>query len=315
MRKMSLAILLLLLITGSLFVGAHDMSLAGLMAGEESHWMILLKVRVPRTISLLLAGAVMSLCGKIIQHLMQNKFVAADVIGLTDSARLGILIVMLWLPNASGLLRTTAAFLFSYAGVLLFLWLSRLIPKKDPMVLPLTGVMFGNVIGAVSSFLAYRFQLVQNVSSWLQGNFATVIEGNYELIYLTLPIFALLYFLAYEITIAGLGETAAKNLGINYHVLRLLVFALVAFASSVVLLLVGSVPFLGVIVPNIVALFAGDHVRNNLFLISFSGSAFLLLCDLLARILIAPYELPVSVVAGTIGGISFLVLLMRRKMV
>ena len=304
MRKMSLAILLLLLITGSLFVGAHDMSLAGLMAGEESHWMILLKVRVPRTISLLLAGAVMSLCGKIIQHLMQNKFVAADVIGLTDSARLGILIVMLWLPNASGLLRTTAAFLFSYAGVLLFLWLS-----------PLTGVMFGNVIGAVSSFLAYRFQLVQNVSSWLQGNFATVIEGNYELIYLTLPIFALLYFLAYEITIAGLGETAAKNLGINYHVLRLLVFALVAFASSVVLLLVGSVPFLGVIIPNIVALFAGDHVRNNLFLISFSGSAFLLLCDLLARILIAPYELPVSVVAGTIGGISFLVLLMRRKMV
>ncbi len=301
MRKMSLAILLLLLITGSLFVGAHDMSLAGLMAGEESHWMILLKVRVPRTISLLLAGAVMSLCGKIIQHLMQNKFVAADV--------------MLWLPNASGLLRTTAAFLFSYAGVLLFLWLSRLIPKKDPMVLPLTGVMFGNVIGAVSSFLAYRFQLVQNVSSWLQGNFATVIEGNYELIYLTLPIFALLYFLAYEITIAGLGETAAKNLGINYHVLRLLVFALVAFASSVVLLLVGSVPFLGVIIPNIVALFAGDHVRNNLFLISFSGSAFLLLCDLLARILIAPYELPVSVVAGTIGGISFLVLLMRRKMV
>ena len=222
---------------------------------------------------------------------------------------------MLWLPNASGLLRTTAAFLFSYAGVLLFLWLSRLIPKKDPMVLPLTGVMFGNVIDAVSSFLAYRFQLVQNVSSWLQGNFATVIKGNYELIYLTLPVFALLYFLAYEITIAGLGETAAKNLGINYHVLRLLVFALVAFASSVVLLLVGSVPFLGVIIPNIVALFAGDHVRNNLFLISFSGSAFLLLCDLLARILIAPYELPVSVVAGTIGGISFLVLLMRRKMV
>ena len=116
MRKMSLAILLLLLITGSLFVGAHDMSLAGLMAGEESHWMILLKVRVPRTISLLLAGAVMSLCGKIIQHLMQNKFVAADVIGLTDSARLGILIVMLWLPNASGLLRTTAAFLFFLCG-------------------------------------------------------------------------------------------------------------------------------------------------------------------------------------------------------
>jgi iron complex transport system permease protein len=314
MRKICLAILLLLAI-GSLFVGAHEMTLTGLMANEPSHWMILMKVRIPRTVSLILAGAVMSLCGKIIQHLMQNKFVAADVIGLTDSARLGILIVMLWLPNASGILRTTAAFLFSYTGVLLFLWLSRLIPKKDPMILPLTGVMFGNVIGAISSFLAYRYQLVQNVSSWLQGNFATVIEGNYELIYLTLPIFALLYFLAYEITIAGLGETTAKNLGINYHVLRLLVFALVAFASSVVLLLVGSVPFLGVIIPNIVALFVGDHIKNNLFLISLSGSGFLLLCDILARVVIAPYELPVSVVAGIIGGISFLVLLMRRKVV
>jgi len=230
LKKIGLLLILILLVGCSLLVGTHELSLSGLQQGDPNHWLVLVKVRLPRTISLIIAGGIISLCGKIMQHMMQNKFVASESIGLSDSARLGILLVMLFLPNASNLIRTTAAFVFAYAGVLFFLFLSQFLPKKDPMMLPLTGVMFGNIIGAISSFLAYRFQLVQNVSSWLQGNFATIMAGQYELLYLTIPVFGLLYLLAYEITIAGLGESAAKSLGINYLFLRFAVFTLSSLA-------------------------------------------------------------------------------------
>ena len=309
LKKIGLLLILILLVGCSLLVGTPEFSFSGLQQGDPNHWLVLVKVRLPRTISLIIAGGIISLCGKIMQHMMQNKFVASESIGLSDSARLGILLVMLFLPNASNLIRTTAAFVFAYAGVLFFLFLSQFLP----MMLPLTGVMFGNIIGAISSFLAYRFQLVQNVSSWLQGNFATIMAGQYELLYLTIPVFGLLYFLAYEITIAGLGESAAKSLGINYLFLRFAVFALVAFASSVVLLTVGQIPFLGIVIPNMIGMVFGDHLTSNLLLISFAGSAFLLLCDVLARIVIAPYEMPVSVVAGVLGGCCFLILLLGRK--
>ena len=313
MKKSYLFLLLLILTILSLFVGVHGVSITGLLEGDEIERMLFIKTRFPRTISLILAGGMLSVGGKIMQHLMQNKFVSEGTIGMMDSARLGILIVMIFLPNSSILTRSFAAFLFAYVGVLLFLSLSKVLPKGDPMILPLTGVMFGNIIGAIATFLAYQFQVVQNVSSWLQGNFATVMEGSYELIYVTIPVFILLYFLGYQITIAGLGSELSTNLGLNHQRLQWIVFALVALGSSSVLLMVGAIPFLGVVVPNLVSLFYGDHFKNTMGLTAIFGAIFLLVCDIIARVLIAPYEIPVSVVVGVIGGALFLFLLMRRK--
>lgn len=313
MKKRYLFLLLLVLTGISLFVGVHSVSIQGLLNGDDVQQMLFLKTRVPRTISLILAGGMVSVGGKIMQHLMQNKFVSEGTIGMMDSARLGILFVMIFLPNSSILIRSIGAFLFAYIGVLLFLSLSKILPKGDPMILPLTGVMFGNIIGAIATFLAYQFQLVQNVSSWLQGNFSTVMEGSYELIYLTIPVFILLYFLGYQITIAGLGSELSTNLGLNHQRLQWIVFALVALGSSSVLIMVGNIPFLGVVVPNLVSLFYGDHLKSTMGLTAIFGGIFLLFCDILARVLIAPYEIPVSVVVGILGGILFLFLLMRRR--
>lgn len=313
MKKSYLFLLLIVLAIISLFVGVHGVSIKGLISGDEVQQMLFMKTRMPRTISLILAGGMLSVGGKIMQHLMQNKFVSEGTIGMMDSARLGILVVMIFLPNSSILTRSMAAFIFAYVGVLLFLSLSKILPKGDPMILPLTGVMFGNIIGAIATFLAYQFQVVQNVSSWLQGNFATVMEGSYELIYITIPVFILLYFLGYQITIAGLGSELSTNLGLNHQRLQWIVFALVALGSSSVLIMVGNIPFLGVVVPNLVSLFYGDHLKDTMGLTAIFGGIFLLICDIFARVLIAPYEIPVSVVVGVIGGALFLFLLMRRK--
>lgn len=313
MRKIGILLVLFLLSALSIFIGVKDLVLQALFQGDSQQWLILATTRVPRTVSLILAGATMSICGLIMQQLTQNKFVSPTTAGTMDSARLGILLVMLFLPNASTTVRTLAAFIFAFLGTMVFLGLSRLLPTKEPIFLPLLGVMFGNIVGSVATFFAYQFQLIQNISSWLQGNFSLVAKGSYELLYLTIPLFLVIYLFAYYFTIVGLGEDVAINLGVNYRLIQTLGIGLVAAASGLVLIMVGTVPFLGVIVPNIVSLIYGDHVKQNLWITAVSGSLFLMVCDILSRIVIAPYEIPVSLTVGILGSLIFIYLLVGRK--
>lgn len=313
MKKIGILLVLFLLSALSIFIGVKDLVLQALFQGDSQQWLILATTRIPRTVSLILAGATMSICGLIMQQLTQNKFVSPTTAGTMDSARLGILLVMLFLPNASTTVRTLAAFIFAFLGTMVFLGLSRLLPTKEPIFLPLLGVMFGNIVGSVATFFAYQFQLIQNMSSWLQGNFSLVAKGSYELIYLTIPLFLVIYLFAYYFTIVGLGEDVAINLGVNYRLIQTLGIGLVAAASGLVLIMVGTVPFLGVIVPNIVSLIYGDHVKQNLWITAVSGSLFLMVCDILSRIVIAPYEIPVSLTVGILGSLIFIYLLVGRK--
>lgn len=313
MKKIGILLVLFLLTALSIFIGVKDLVLQALFQGDSQQWLILATTRIPRTVSLILAGATMSICGLIMQQLTQNKFVSPTTAGTMDSARLGILLVMLFLPNASTTVRTLAAFIFAFLGTMVFLGLSRLLPTKEPIFLPLLGVMFGNIVGSVATFFAYQFQLIQNMSSWLQGNFSLVAKGSYELLYLTIPLFLVIYLFAYYFTIVGLGEDVAINLGVNYRLIQTLGIGLVAAASGLVLIMVGTVPFLGVIVPNIVSLIYGDHVKQNLWITAVSGSLFLMVCDILSRIVIAPYEIPVSLTVGILGSLIFIYLLVGRK--
>ena len=313
MRKIGILLVLFLLSALSIFIGVKDLVLQALFQGDSQQWLILATTRVPRTVSLILAGATMSICGLIMQQLTQNKFVSPTTAGTMDSARLGILLVMLFLPNASTTVRTLAAVIFAFLGTMVFLGLSRLLPTKEPIFLPLLGVMFGNIVGSVATFFAYQFQLIQNMSSWLQGNFSLVAKGSYELLYLTIPLFLVIFLFAYYFTIVGLGEDVAINLGVNYRLIQTLGIGLVAAASGLVLIMVGTVPFLGVIVPNIVSLIYGDHVKQNLWITAVSGSLFLMVCDILSRIVIAPYEIPVSLTVGILGSLIFIYLLVGRK--
>ncbi|EOH97159.1 iron compound ABC transporter permease [Enterococcus haemoperoxidus ATCC BAA-382] len=313
MKKIGLFVLLLLLIVSSIFVGVKDISLTQLFQWDSQQQLVLLTTRLPRTISLVIAGSTISISGLIMQHLTQNKFVSPSTAGTMDSARLGILVVMILFPSAPLLFRSFIAFLFAFGGTLIFIYLTRFLPAKNQVMIPLIGVMFGNIIGSVATFFAYQFQLVQNMSSWLQGNFSTVMKGNYELLYLTIPLLIITYLFAYRFTVVGMGEDMATNLGLNYQRIQLFGLGIVALSSAVVLIMVGNIPFLGVIVPNLVSMRYGDHMKNTLAITAVGGSIFLLACDVLARVVIAPYEVPVSVVVGVLGSFIFIALLMRRK--
>ncbi|QKS69806.1 ABC transporter permease [Paenalkalicoccus suaedae] len=304
---------LLVLAFASLFVGVSSLSPADLFQLTEAQQQILWTSRVPRLLSILLAGVGMSIAGLIMQQLTQNKFVSPTTAGTMDSARLGILISMIFFAGAHPLFRISLSMLFAIAGTLLFMQILNRIKMKDPIFIPLVGLMFGSIIGSITTFFAYQRDLIQNMTAWLQGNFSTVITGSYEMLYLVLPLVILCYIFANRFTVAGMGEDFAKNLGVSYKTVVNTGLILVAVVTATVVLTVGMIPFLGLVVPNLVTIFLGDNLKKNLPYTAIAGAVFVLICDIFGRLIIYPYEIPIGMTVGVIGSGLFLYLLLRRR--
>ncbi|MGO1060395.1 ABC transporter permease [Planococcus sp. FY231025] len=313
MKKRVLIPILIILSFVSLFVGVSNISPIDLLDFQSEETQIFLISRLPRLVAILLAGAGMSMAGLIMQQLSRNKFVSPTTAGTLDATRLGILVSMLLFANASMLEKMTVAFAFALAGTFLFMQILNRIKFKDAIFIPLVGLMFGNILSSITTFFAYRADVIQNMSAWLQGDFSMIMKGSYELLYVSVPVFIIAYIYANRFTVAGMGEDFSKNLGLKYRSIVNIGLTLVALITATVVLTVGMIPFLGLIIPNIVSIFKGDHLQKTLPHTAMLGAIFLLLCDILGRVLIYPYEISISLMVGVIGSFIFLFLLFRRK--
>ncbi|MFC2947876.1 ABC transporter permease [Virgibacillus sediminis] len=304
---------LIILSVASIFIGVSDLSPLDMFSLTESQMQILLTSRIPRLLSILIAGMSMSICGLIMQQLSRNKFVSPTTAGTLDSARLGVLVSLMMFAAASPLQKMLVSFVFALLGTFIFMKILEKIKFKDAIFIPLIGLMFGNIISSVSTFFAYQNDLIQNMSSWMQGDFSMIMSGNYELMFITIPVLLLAYVYANKFTIAGMGEDFAKNLGLNYRQVVNLGLMITALATASVVLSVGVIPFLGLIIPNIVTIYQGDHLKKTLLHTALLGAVFVLFCDVIGRIIIYPYEIPISLTVGVIGSGIFIYLLLRRK--
>ncbi|MFZ7164324.1 ABC transporter permease [Avibacterium avium] len=312
-KRRYLFILLLLLSGISLFLGVSTVNLQGLLAFDSAQWQIFLISRVPRLVSILIAGASLSICGLVMQQLSRNRFVSPTTAGTMDSARLGILIAMLLFPSASMLLKTSVAILVSFLGTLLFMTLLSRLKFKDTIFVPLVGIMFGNIISSLTAFIAYQQDMLQNLSGWLQGDFSLVMTGRYEMLYFSVPALVLAYVFANRFSIVGMGQDFAVNLGLNYLQVLYLGLAIVATVSSIIIVSVGVIPFLGLIIPNIVTLYLGDNLKKVLSHTALLGAVFVLFCDILGRSLIYPYEISINAIVGVFGSAIFLYMLLKQR--
>lgn len=313
MKKRYLAFLLILLSCISLFVGVTNLSPLDLFRFDGQQTQIFWQSRVPRLISILIAGVTLSISGFIMQQLSRNKFVSPTTAGTMDSARFGILIALIVFTSASPFEKMVVAFIFSLAGTFLFMNILNRIKMKDPIFIPLVGLMFGNIISSITTFFAYKNDLIQNMSAWLQGDFSMITAGRYEMLYISIPLVLIAYIFADRFTIAGLGEDFARNLGLNYKQAVNVGLIIVALSTTLVVLTVGLIPFLGLVVPNIVSIYKGDNLKNSLLDTALLGAVFILLCDILGRIIIFPYEIPIGLTVGVVGSGIFIYLLMRRR--
>ncbi|EAI8964165.1 ABC transporter permease [Campylobacter coli] len=312
----SLNILLILLVVFgiiSLFIGVIRINLDDIFSLSTTQLEIILLTRIPRLIAILLTGMSLSICGLIMQQLTQNKFVSPTTAGTMDCAKFGILISLIFFTGASFFTQTIIASVFALLGSFIFIQILRKIKLKDVIFVPLIGLMFGGIINAITTFFAYALNYIQNIQGWLQGSMANVMQGNYELLYISLPLFILAYFLAHKITIAGMGEDLALNLGVSYNTILFLGLIIVSIITSVVIVSIGVIPFLGLIIPNLVAIYRGDNLKKNLIYIALCGALFLLICDIISKLVIFPFEMPLSITTGVLGSLIFIFLLLKRK--
>lgn len=313
MKIRYLIIGLLVLSFTSIFIGVSDVTPLDLFRLTESQKEVLLISRLPRLFSILIAVASMSIAGLIMQQLSKNKFVSPTTAGTLDSARLGVLVSLMLFTAASPLQKILVSFAFALLGTFIFMKILEKIKFKDPVFIPLVGLMFGSIISSISTFFAYRNDLIQNMTSWMQGDFSMIMSGNYELMFLSIPTLIIAYIYANKFTIAGMGEEFSKNLGLNYRQVVNIGLIIAALVTASVVLSVGVIPFLGLIIPNIVTIYQGDHLRNNLPHTALLGALFVLVCDIIGRLIIYPYEIPINLTVGVIGSGIFIYLLLRRK--
>ncbi|MGC8228128.1 ABC transporter permease [Pseudobacillus badius] len=313
MKKRYLVMALIVLSIGSLFIGVTHISPLHLFNLTDDQTQIVWKSRIPRLASIIIAGMSLSISGLIMQQLSRNRFVSPTTAGTLDSARLGILVSLILFTAASPIEKMVVAFLFALAGTFLFMKILDKIKFKDTVFIPLVGLMFGNILTSIATFFAYKYDLIQNMAAWLQGDFSMVISGRYELLYISIPLLVIAYIYAERFTLAGMGEDFAMNLGLNYKRVVNIGLVIVALSATLVVLTVGMIPFLGLIIPNIVSIYQGDYLKKSLSHTALLGAVFVLFCDIIGRVIIYPYEIPIGLTVGVIGSGIFLYLLMRRK--
>ncbi|APQ95255.1 ABC transporter permease [Clostridium botulinum] len=313
MKKRYLILTLIILSICSIFIGVKDISFIDIFNSDDVKLKVLLISRIPRLISIIVVGVSMSIAGLIMQQISRNKFVSPDTASTIDSAKLGVLVALMIFPSATLTEKMIVSFIFSLLGTFLFMKILKKIKVKNSIFIPLVGIMLGNIIDSITTFFAYKYDLIQSIASWLQGDFSLIIRGNYELIYFSLPLVVIAFIYANKFTVAGMGEDFSKNLGVNYNRIINIGLVIVALISSLVVITVGKIPFLGLIVPNIVTLYKGDNLKNSLCSTALLGAVFLLGCDILGRLVIYPYEISIGLVVGVIGSMVFLYLLFRRN--
>ena len=306
-------LLLVVLACASLLVGVANVSLSQILAGDSHSLNILLVSRLPRLLAIVLAGAGLSIAGLIMQQIVQNRFAAPSTTGTVDWAMFGYIVALILFADMSSWVHLLTIFAFSVIGTVIFVRFLQRLKFKNTVLVPLIGIMYGNVVSSMTTFIAYKYDLVQTLGSWTVANFASVLRGNYEFLYLALPVSVLAYAYANRFSAASVGESFAKNIGLNYQRIVLVGVILVAVLSSSVVMIVGMLPFLGLIVPNLVSLFIGDNMRRNLPWTAYAGMILVLTCDILGRLIIFPYEIPISMIISILGGSIFIYLVLRDK--
>ena len=301
-----LIILVILLTTISILTGAYS------LRDNHEGWRMIFITRIPRTLSLMLTGAAMSLSGIVMQLITQNKLVEATTTGTIEWAGLGLILAYIMVPSATLLLRTTFAILAAFIGSMIFFLLLRNIRLKSSLLVPVLGIMMGAVVSAVSTFVALEFNMTQSLELWFAGSFAPMQKGRYEYLYFIIVTTIAIYIYADRLTLAGLGEDVATNLGLNYKKIILVANILVSIATGLVASVVGNVPFLGILIPNLVSMYKGDNLRENLPHTCLSAMAVIMLADIVGRTIIAPFEVPVSLILGSVGAIGFLIIMFAK---
>ena len=296
---------------GSVKLTNSEVWLALIGQGSDVHRQIVQELRAPRVFAAFACGGLLALAGTLLQVLLRNPLADPYILGISGGAAVGALAAltlgMAALPvNIGALLGAVAAI-----GLVFALgWRGR---GVGPERMLLAGVVLSAGFAAIVSLflvLAPAAQL-HGMLFWLMGDLSRVISADIALV--TLGIVAVIsVLLGHSLDILALGETKAATLGLSAKPLQIVIFLLAAVATTVVVVSVGSIGFVGLLVPHAIRLLGIARHRALMVFSIFAGGAFLVWADLLARSIAAPLQLPVGAVTALLGVPLLLLLLLRR---
>lgn len=274
---------------------------------------ILLLARLPRTLGCLLAGAALAVSGAVIQTVLANPLAAPNIIGVNSGAGLAVALCSALAPAAAAAV-PVAAFLGALAGSCLVLAIARR-GGAARMTLVLAGVAVSAVFSAgIDAVLTFVPDALNGYSDFRIGGLSNLSMGRImPAAWIILCALALALLLANELDVLALGTETAQSLGLPVKRLRLLYLALASALAGAAVSFAGLLGFVGLIVPHIMRRLVGEESRPLLLSCALGGASMVTLCDLLARTLFAPYELPVGIVLALLGGPFFLWLLLRQR--
>jgi iron complex transport system permease protein len=311
MSRAGLPLLFGALCVVSLTVGVNRLSLVQLASFSDAAWLTLTASRLPRLAALVLTGVGLAVCGVILQHVVRNRFVEPATTGGLEAAKLGILVSLSVSPAGGAAVRMALALAFCLVASLVYVAIIARLRLRNTILVPVIGLMYGSVLGALAEFYAYGRNMLQSMQGWLLGDFSKIVQGNYEIVWLILPVVGAAYLFAHRFTVLGMGSDMATSLGISYRAMVTLGLLLVSTTVAATVVAVGAIPFVGLVVPNVVALRQGDNLARTLPSVALGGASLVLACDILGRLLIYPFEVPIGLTMGGIGGLLFLLLIVR----
>ncbi|WP_339107508.1 iron chelate uptake ABC transporter family permease subunit [Thioclava sp. GXIMD4216] len=293
----------------SVCIGAARMDLA-----DPSGMLVLTVSRIPRTLAALLTGAALAVAGVVMQQIVRNRFVEPGTAGTAESAALGILLTSIFWPDSPIWAKMLAAAVAALLGTWLFVKMIRRLPPREVLLVPLAGIVLSGVIGAAVIWVGWEADMMQYIAAWLMtGEFSGVIAGRYELLWIAGAAAVVAFFAADRFAILGLGPEAATALGLSPRAVMRLGLVVVAVVTAMVVVSVGMIPFVGLVVPNIAARLMGDNLRKSLPVVALGGAGLVLACDILGRLIVAPYEIPAGTILGVVGALVFLWLLWKPQ--
>ena len=325
MKKPFLSSLLFLLIAfvlslaiGSVFISPAEMWKILRGAGEDKFAFIIWNIRLPRTVLIALTGAALSGSGASYQGLFRNPLADPFLIGVASGAGLGAVIAMSiqWPYSFWGLMAIPAAsFIFALLTVFIVYFLARVGQTVPTTNLILAGVAFSSFATSLTSFLMLRSTSeVRRALGWLLGGAS---QTGWTAILAMLPYLVIglgiLIIFGYRLNLLQFGDDQAQHMGLNVTRTKTILLIASSLATAAAVAFSGIIGFIGLVVPHIMRLWFGADYRRLIPLSIISGASALLLSDIIARIVLAPQEIPVGIITALVGAPFFLWVLRRAK--
>ena len=318
-KLLGLTILLMASVLLSLFLGSTKLSLAEVIQAalngdeENTALRIFLYMRLPRTLGAVLCGSGLAVSGSVLQVVLNNSLAGPNIIGVNAGAGFAALLCMALFPTLAGML-PAAAFAGALACTLLIYGIARC-TGASRMTLVLAGVAVSSVINAASSCIKILFpDILAAYTNFSVGtlNGVTMAELQAAMPYLAAGLAGAL-LLSGDMNLLALGEELARSLGLRVERCRLLLIVTAAVLAGASISFAGLIGFVGLLVPHAARMILGSDNRLVVTGSAMLGAAFVALCDLLGRVLFAPFEVHVGIILSLVGGVYFIALLFRRR--